>query len=81
MPYIHVSKRAELADKKPENVGELNYIISQYCINYLRESKLNYEAYNSVIGVLACVQQELYRRLVSKYEDECIAKHGRRILI
>ena len=54
--------------------GVLNYIITRlltdcYCPN------LSYFNINTMIGVLECCKQEMYRRL-SCYEDMAISKNG-----
>jgi len=36
----------------------------------------NYADYNEVIGVLECVKQELYRKVISKYEDKKEKENG-----
>lgn len=36
----------------------------------------NYKDYNEVIGVLECVKQELYRRLIAPYEDKKKDENG-----
>lgn len=62
--------------------GVLNYVITSILANktswyqVLDDDGFRYKHYNSMIGVLECAKQEIYRRMVSKYEDQCIAKHG-----
>jgi hypothetical protein len=89
MPYISKLKREEL-DKKIEqlllnidqlNVGELNYTISNIINYYIRiksdHKEFNYELCNSLIGVLECAKLELYRKVVSPYEDKKIKENGK----
>ena len=89
MPYISKLKREEL-DKRLQsllldvdklNVGELNYIISNIINNYIRQksnsNQFNYELCNSLIGVLECAKLELYRKVVSPYEDKKIKENGK----
>jgi hypothetical protein len=54
----------------------LNYTISRLCDDFITYNSLNYETLNKVIGVLACVQQELYRRVVAPYEDFKMQENG-----
>ena len=58
--------------------GTLNYIITRLCDFWCRDNsgEANYERYNSVIGVLECVKQELYRRQVAPYEDKKCEQNG-----
>jgi len=58
--------------------GTLNYIITRLCDYWCRdwEGEANYEKYNTVIGVLECVKQELYRRQIAPYEDKKCEENG-----
>ena len=58
--------------------GTLNYIITRLCDYWCRDyaGEANYEKYNTVIGVLECVKQELYRRQIAPYEDEKCKENG-----
>lgn len=70
MPYILGEKRKELSSGHtvPVNAGELNYLITELCLDYLNGHK-SYVGYNEVVGVLECAKLEFYRRVVSPYED------------
>jgi hypothetical protein len=72
MPYIKPDRRPHISliSNGPENDGELNYVITEAICEYLKDrGGTNYHNLNGVIGVLECVKQELYRRLVAPYED------------
>ena len=58
--------------------GTLNYIITRLCDYWCRDwqGESNYAKYNTVIGVLECVKQELYRRQIAPYEDEKCEENG-----
>ncbi len=79
MPYV-TPERRELLDKghKPLNVGELNFCIHKLLDDYLYALgvKPSYSILNGIIGVLQCVQLELYRRLAADYEDQKIEENG-----
>jgi len=76
MPYIDAQSRSAMdAGMRPENAGELNYLITQLIDQYLGES-LSYSTLNEVIGVLECAKLELYRRLAAPYEDRKLALNG-----
>ena len=80
----------ELAKTLSQNscllAGELNYIISRLCWQLCGYKPKNwtsneagerrYNRMNSIIGVLEASKLELYRRLVSDYEDEKIEQTG-----
>jgi len=83
MPYIQQSRRDEIRDEllPPDSVGELNFLLTTFILQYLKDPNsgnggLNYEKYNSVMGVLECVKQELYRRMIAPYEDKKIEENG-----
>ena len=82
MPYIKQEDRAKLDHTlrhlcgKIENVGELNYCISTILLDYVNRQGICYENWNAVMGVLKCVDSELYRRFVGPYEDIKIRQNG-----
>ena len=86
MPYISKERRDSLyawvEPLCPLNAGELNYIITKICDEYILSnspsppSELSYRILNEVIGVLECAKQELYRKVVSPKEDRACEKHG-----
>jgi len=86
MPYIKYEKREALEDFTYEcfetledvdiGAGELNYMITQLLHSWLRKNGNNYSNYNLVMGVLSCVAQELYRRVVVPYEDSKMEENG-----
>ena len=78
MPYITQERRLELIqeDSLPETPGELNFVISDTIDSYLCAQGISYGTLNTVIGVLACVQAEVYRRIAAAYEDVRLEQHG-----
>jgi hypothetical protein len=76
MPYISRADR-HLMDigGVPEKAGELNYVLTNVILHYLG-TNANYQRFNDVIGVLACIQHELYRRVIAPYEDLARDKNG-----
>jgi len=87
MPYIAKEKRAfwfdgldiimdKLADNAPVSAGVINYLITELILFYIKTIGEDYEAYNTAIGILECVKQELYRRAVAPYEDKKIQENG-----
>lgn len=86
MPYIVQEKRialqkaiADLVKELKElgveeRAGNLNYTFStilneMYPINKYREL-------NDLMGVLTCIQQEMYRKRIGPYEDTAVEKNG-----
>ena len=80
MPYIKKEDRERFddlfRDLLPENAGELNYVISVLCNEYLHSRGIRYQNINEVIGVLECMKLEFYRRVASPYEDTKIEENG-----
>ncbi len=84
MPYITRSRR-DTAGVPPELPGDLHYAISQLIDGYLYHQPNpyddpyngpHYQQFNDVMGVLACAQAEIYRRIIAPYEDVKIRENG-----
>ena len=83
MPYITQKARDAInkyGDEVINKPGELNYKITLMILDYLdrlrHNRKVGYAEYNEVLGVLECVKQELYRRLITPYEDKKREENG-----
>jgi len=78
MPYIKKEARDEifLNGRFPETAGELNFVLTSFCINYLDQDELSYQKINDVIGALEGAKLEFYRRLATPYEDKKIKENG-----
>ena len=83
MPYINQEDRERMRhgttdeDLLPQNVGELNFLITTICNAYmLSKGGLSYTNINDVIGVLECAKLEAYRRLAVDYENQKIQENG-----
>jgi hypothetical protein len=85
MPYISRDKRAKYEKVLGELIGilkalpveevdgELNYVVTRI----LKEVyPLRYFHLNRAMGVLECIKQEFYRRVVAPYEDVKIRENG-----
>lgn len=78
IPYIKLERRKRLELNirliidflrevpEEERDGEINYIVT---VILKRMYSPKYFNYNRAIGVLECVKQEFYRRVVSEYEN------------
>lgn len=79
MPYIPTSEKEKI-DRglialnlaEINNSGALNYAIHQIIAQFISENKESYQTYNDIIGALECAKMELYRRLISEYEEKKI---------
>ena len=74
MPYIKQENRKTI-DKALEQImevikdkGDYNYVITKLLHHYIRENGLRYNNLNDAIGIIECVKQEFYRKIVSDYE-------------
>lgn len=82
MPYVDQEARDRLAESNlPRTSGELNYLITELVISYLKretaiEGRLRYAALNDAMGALMGAQSELYRRVGSPLEDMAIVNNG-----
>lgn len=71
MPYIDPEIREALLEHEPDvtwSEGELNFWLTTHVLRWLG-SDYRYTRLNGAIGVLECIQQELYRRTVVPYEE------------
>jgi hypothetical protein len=60
---------------EPQNAGEMNYLFSLICKNYV-EGRLSYQRINDCIGALEGAKMEFYRRVAVPYEAMKIAENG-----
>lgn len=74
MPYIDKEKRKEAFEAA--NAGELNYLITLLCKEYLERKGQRYATLNEIVGVLECAKLEFYRRAAAPYEDKKIEENG-----
>lgn len=81
-PYIPKGERPNIIEKIEKlisninNAGQLNFTITKLCHEYLKKIGIRYQNLNEVIGVIECVKQELYRRVIANYEDKAIERNG-----
>lgn len=84
MPYIVQQQRIDIHNDleldglnwTPENAGELNFLVSTFIANYLKEKGLNYATLNEMIGALECAKMELNRVVIGPYENQKILENG-----
>lgn len=76
MPYIKQEDRTKLMIEAPMTAGELNYLITKMCHQYINSKGENYQNYNDIIGALEGAKLEIYRRKISRYEDKKIEENG-----
>lgn len=79
VPYIKKERRQDLRIydycELPQTAGELNYAFARL-IDRVLGNNPKYEDLNTVIGVLECCKEEVYRRVGGKMEDQKITENG-----
>ena len=77
MPYIKIADRQRLEGPRSfaKTAGELNYELTKVVKRYIGLD-FNYQKLNDAIGALEGCKLELYRRVVSPYEDKKIKEFG-----
>lgn len=78
MPYIKKEDRTSLSKDLPQplNCGELNYVFTMICMEYLEKHGERYQTYNDIVGAMECCKIELYRRKIVPYEQSKIKENG-----
>lgn len=79
MPYIKKDRRDALDNVQgefPDNVGELNYKITDLIQDYYIYHGKGYARVNDVLGALEGAKLEFYRRVAAPYEDKKIEENG-----
>ena len=83
MPYITKKRLDALLGNstsdfnyKMTSKGELNFMITQLLIEYINDRKLSYTTISEASAAARDAANELDRRILSKYEDTMLQKHG-----
>ena len=75
MPYIKKENRIKISPfvdnlfDKLETKGDFNFAISLLIQKLIKREGCNYSNLNDAIGILECVKQEFYRKIVAPYEE------------
>ena len=79
MPSIKPERRQALREYDysplPKTAGELNYVYTRLLDRVLGNNP-SYEDINTIVGVLECCLQEVYRRVAGPYEDRKVSENG-----
>ena len=80
MPYIKQEDRKKFDVKKLakeiESCGELNYVLTMICKEYLGKRVYSYKDLNEIMGAIECCKLEFYRKVISSYEEVKIDENG-----
>jgi hypothetical protein len=83
MPYIKDKQKRALLNNLVDVFlmfgkihGRLNYFLNKLCIEHIKETGESYANYKEMIAELEMAKLEIYRIMVSKYEDKKIIENG-----
>jgi len=80
MPYITQKERRKfyhgLTFLNPQKPGDLNFVITSICHEYLTRMGKDYIHLNEIVGVLECAKQEFYRKIAVPYEEAKEEENG-----
>ena len=76
MPYIDQQSRVRCEEGVLADAGHLNYQTHQLIDTFFTQHGRRYDTFNAVMGVLECVKQELYRRMIADYEQIKMRQNG-----
>jgi len=76
MPYIKPEDRFIESGLLCRHAGDLNFVLTQACVEYLSDHQLCYQTLNDIMGALEGAKQEFYRRVVVPYEEAKRAENG-----
>lgn len=73
-PVVEMTRAVAKCLPTPFNVGDANWLITNIILVALPLG--SYSEYNAAIGLLECIKQELYRRMIAPYEDSKCLVNG-----
>jgi len=76
---INIRELARIIKNVPSGKakGAFNYFVSRLWLQtFFPEGKLGYTSLSDALGVFPDMEDEMRRRLMHLYEDECIKKNG-----
>lgn len=57
--------------------GDLNYLITSICHQYIKVKGMNYQTFSDIMGALSGADKELYRTIIGPYEEMKRIENGR----
>lgn len=74
MPYIKKTERSKFKEaleaiRYINNAGELNYLLTCIYQTYIVIHGQKYQTFNDIMGAIEGSKLELYRRMISEYEN------------
>ena len=68
-PYIDTQSKNDVYTSGAQNVGQLTYVLTESCIEYVARKQESFQVYAEILGALEATKLELYRRLITPYEE------------
>lgn len=69
MPYITREAVSFLNENSPTTKGELNYLITELMVQYLKDNGKNYQNISDVIAAAQDAADEMKRRVLAPHEE------------
>ncbi len=63
-------------NEKDFTPGDLNYLMTRLCHEFLVKNEMSYTNCNAVMGVFSSAANEFYRKVVVDYENDKAEKNG-----
>ena len=82
MPYINQDSRqvydscADALAERVTGIGDLNYVLTTLVLKWAERQDMSYGLLNAIIGVFECAKLEMYRRILTPYEERKRAENG-----
>lgn len=67
MPYLKQHEKDTI--NTPETCGQLNFMVTELIMAYLKNNDLSYQTCNDIVGALSNASDEFKRRVQHPYED------------
>lgn len=67
MPYLTPKRKDTI--NTPEMPGDLNFMVTELLMAYMRNNGVSYQTCNDIVGALENAKDEFQRRIQHPYED------------
>lgn len=67
MPYLEKKRKDTI--NTPETCGDLNFMVTELVMSYMRNNGVSYQTCNDIVGALHNAADEFKRRVQHPYED------------
>jgi len=74
MPYLEQTRKDII--NTPETPGDLNFMVTELVMAYIKNNNLSYQTCNDIVGALSNASDEFKRRVQHPYEDLKLQQNG-----